>query len=171
MKQELKDLIVAPVQSFRLPEYGEIPDVGLYLEQTVKYINGYLAPFQSMELTTSMVSNYVKRGLIASPVKKQYGRTQIACLFFVAVAKSVLSIEDIALLFAVQAQSYSCEVAYGYFRAELSNVLDYVFGRKSALDNVGMESSDEKFLLRNLIIAVAHKIYLDQYLSAIRNSQ
>ena len=33
----------AYIEQFRLPRYREIPDVGLYLDQTVKYVNRYLA--------------------------------------------------------------------------------------------------------------------------------
>ena len=32
------------IEAFRLPRSREIPDVGLYLEQAVKYVNSFLAP-------------------------------------------------------------------------------------------------------------------------------
>ena len=168
MEKQWNDYMIAPVQAFRLPAYEEIPEVGLYLEQTIKYINRYLAPFPEMALTASMVSNYVKKGVIPGPVKKQYGRDQIASLLFVAVAKVAMSMEDIAQMFGIQAQTYSYAVAYAYFRSELENVLHYVFGLKDSLDYVGKESTQAKTLLRNLIIAVAHKLYLEQYLSILK---
>ena len=43
MKEEIKTALTASVRDFHLPRYREIPDVGLYLEQTVKYIDNYLA--------------------------------------------------------------------------------------------------------------------------------
>ena len=94
MEQAVKDAIKASVQSFQLPRYEEIPNIGLYLDQTVKYVSEYLAPLQSISLTSSMVSNYVKKGLVANAVKKQYYREQIAYLFFIAVAKNVLSMSS-----------------------------------------------------------------------------
>ena len=99
MKPKTKQIIADSLRDFHLPSYREIPDVGLYLDQTVKYVNRYLAPLGCMEITSSMVSNYVKKGLVENPVKKQYNREQIAYLFFIAVAKNVLSMEDIRLLF------------------------------------------------------------------------
>ena len=87
MTQENKDRLAASVQGFRLPRYQEIPTVGLYLEQTAKYISEILSPLEENCMTSSMISNYVKKKLIASPVKKQYSRDQIVYLFFVAVAK------------------------------------------------------------------------------------
>ena len=50
-------------------------------------------------------------------------------------------------------------------------MLDFVFGLKDHLDSVGRDHTEEKQLLRNVIIAVAHKIYLDQYLDAARAEQ
>ena len=34
--------MIAQISEFRMPRYREIPDVGLYLDQTVKYMNRYL---------------------------------------------------------------------------------------------------------------------------------
>lgn len=155
------------IENFYLPRYSDIPNVGLYLEQVVKYISEYLEPLGSFSLTGSMVSNYVKKGLVANPVKKQYYRDQIAYLFFIAVAKNVLSMEDIRLLFEMQRETYSAKRAYDYFCSEFENVLSFVFGTKETLDTVGHDNNDTKTMLRNTIIAVAYKVYLDKYLAAL----
>ena len=154
--------------TFRLPKYEEIPAVGLYLEQVVKYIEDALAPIGLAGLTPSMVSNYVKNGLIESPVRKQYSREQIAYLLFVAMAKSIVPLEDIRLLFSVQRQAYDSKTAYDYFCAEFINVLYFVFGLKPSLDQVGADSTYQKKLLRHTIIAVAHKIYLEKGFELVR---
>lgn len=60
------------ISGFRLPRYEQIPDVGLYLEQTVRYVNSFLAPLGEVELTASMASNYVKHKLLPAPRKKLY---------------------------------------------------------------------------------------------------
>ena len=87
MKQETKQQISSSIADFRLPRYHEIPNVGLYLEQATKYVCEYLEPLGEYTLTPSMISNYVKKGLIANPIKKQYSRDHIAYLFFIAMAK------------------------------------------------------------------------------------
>ena len=152
----------ACIEQFRMPRYREIPDVGLYLDQTVKYVNRYLAPLGCMEITSSMVSNYVKKGYISNPVRKQYDADQIAYLFFISIAKSVLSMENIARLFEMQKQTYTSEVAYDFFCLELENMLQYTFGLKDQLDLVGTpeEQTEAKTMLRSTIIAVTHIIYL-----------
>ncbi len=150
------------IEQFRMPRYREIPDVGLYLDQTVKYINRFLTPLGCMEITSSMVSNYVKKGYISNPVKKQYDAEQIAYLFFISVAKSVLSMDNIARLFAMQKRMYDAETAYDFFCDELENMLQFTFGLKEKIDEVGTpeDRSESKTMLRSTIIAVTHIIYL-----------
>ena len=171
MENRTKEEIRSSVTDFSLPRYNDIPNVGLYLEQVVKYISEYLAPLGSFSLTSSMVSNYVKKGLVENPVKKQYNREQIAYIFFIAVAKNVLSMEDISLLFEMQHKTYEQKRAYDYFCSEFENVLDYVFGIKEHLDNIGTDNNDTKTMLRNTIIAVAYKVYLDKYLAALHSGE
>ena len=69
MNQEIKQKIAESYLGFHLPRYQEIPDVGLYLVQAAKYINSCMAPLGETALTSSMISNYVKKGLIGNPVK------------------------------------------------------------------------------------------------------
>ena len=163
MTQEKKELLAAAVRRFRLPRYQEIPTVGLYLEQTTKYISQYLDPLEENCLTNSMIANYVKRKLIANPVKKQYGREQIAYLFFIAVAKNVLSLDSLERFIRVQERTYSLDQAYDYFCDELENILAFVFGLKSSPDDVGVTRTDEKMMLRSTIIAFSQKIYLEKF--------
>lgn len=157
----------ASIEAFRMPRYHEIPTVGLYLDQTVKYINGYLIPLGCMEITTSMVSNYVKKGYIDSPVRKQYSAEQIAYLFAIAVLKSVISMENISQLFTMQKRIYTAEVAYNYFCDELENMLRYTFGLKSEIDAIGKTESVEKDMLCSAITAVSHIIFLHSRFDAL----
>ncbi|MGI6280388.1 MAG: DUF1836 domain-containing protein [Acutalibacteraceae bacterium] len=167
MQHPDKNKLIESIKDFSLPKYHEIPNVGLYLEQTAKYITETLSPLFDNAITGSMISNYVKKGLVSNPVKKQYNREQIAYLIFIAVVKNVLSMDDIKLIIDIQKKTYTSEDAYGYFETELKNVLSYVFGLKAGLEEADLESSDEKLMLRNIIITVSHKIYLSKYLLLI----
>ena len=164
----MKRRMAGSIRGFRLPRYAEIPTVGLYLEQTIKYINSYLAPLGCLELTGSMVSNYVKKGLIPAPVKKQYFPEQISYLFFVALAKNLTSMENIDLLISVQRATYTLPVAYDYMCGELENMLFYFFGLKDSPEELGETESVEKNLLRGLIMSAANVIYLNNYIEYLR---
>ena len=167
MKQETKLQIAASIQDFRLPRYNEIPNVGLYLEQTSKFISEYLSPLGDYALTASMISNYVKKGLVSNPVKKQYDRDQIAYLFFIAVAKTVLSLDALVNFIELQKHTYPLPVAYDYFCTELEELLKYTFEVTDTMAYDDMESSDEKRLLYSCIVALTQKIYLEKCLEAI----
>ncbi len=159
------------IDGFRLPRYKEIPAVGLYLDQTVKYINSFLQPLGCMEITSSMVSNYVKQGLVNKPVGKLYYEDQIAHLIFITIAKSVLSMEHIALLFTYQQRVYKDQIAYDYFCSELENMLYFIFGLKDNVENIGNTASMEKEMLRSLIIAVANIIYLSHGFERLKENE
>lgn len=163
--------IADSLRDFRLPRYDEIPTVGLYLEQTTKYISEYLDPLQQGCLTASMISNYVKKHLIESPVKKQYSRDQIAYLIFIAIAKNVLSLDALMGFIALQKKTYSPQRAYDYFCRVFENLLLYTFEVKDTIDSVGDDSTDEKRLLYTCIAAVTQKIYLEKCLEAIANEE
>ena len=167
MKEETKVQIADSLRDFRLPRYNEIPNVGLYLEQATKYVGEYLAPLGEYTLTPSMISNYVKKGLIANPVKKQYGREQIAYLFFIAVAKSVLSLDALTGFIKLQQQTYTLPKAYDYFAEELENLLMFTFELTDTMKMVGEDNTDEKRLLYTCIVAAVQKVYLEKCLEAI----
>ena len=128
----------------------------------LNYIEDFVEPFHDITITGSMISNYVKKGLIENPTKKQYYRDQIAYLIFIAFAKSVLSLENIRMLVEMQKKTYGNQRAYDYFCEEFENILQFVFNLKETLDNVGSDVSDEKVMLRNTIVTISHKLYLDQ---------
>lgn len=155
------------LNNFRLPRFHEIPDVGFYLEQTTRYISQLLEPLGEGNVTGSMISNYVKKGLVANPVKKRYNREQIAYLIFVALAKNVLSLDILNQFIQMQKRTYSAEKAYDYFCNELENMIAFVFGQKLTLEDVGEDETAEKEMLRNTIIAIAYKIYLERSFAAL----
>lgn len=165
MNQRTKESVIRAVAQFRLPRYREIPDVGLYLDQVVKYIGQNLNTFGEVSITASMISNYVKKGLVDNPVKKQYDRQRIAYLIFITVVKNVLSLDHLARFIALQKRTYPPQRAYDYFCDELENILCHVFGVKETADIVGMDATEEKMMLRSAIIAVAHKVYLESCFS------
>ena len=161
------------IHNFHLPRYHEIPNMGLYLEQTSKYITEYLAPLGDYGLTNSMISNYVKKGLVANPVKKQYDREQIAYLFFIAVAKTVLSLDALTGFIELQKRTYPLDVAYDFFCRQFEGLLAFTCEVTDAMEisdpeHPGdSESLGARRLLYSCIVAVTQKIYLEKSLETI----
>lgn len=171
MKQMMQRFMAESMKQFSLPRYDSLPDMGLYLEQTVKYVNQLFAPLECVEITGSMVRNYVKMGLIENPVKKQYYAQHIAYVTAVTLLKQVIPLDQIHILFKRQKQVYPVQVAYDYFCMELENVLGYRFGLKDTIEDIGETSSIEKEMLRSAITAVSHTIFLNACLSRLANEE
>ena len=84
---------------FSYPKWEEIPNINLYLDQVLLYVNQIcppVSPDKEKGLTASMVNNYVKHGYLPKPDKKKYQRKQIARLIAITTLKSVFSIQEIA---------------------------------------------------------------------------
>lgn len=85
--------------TFSYPKWADIPNIDLYLDQVLLYVNQVCAPVsldKDKVLTASMVNNYVKHGYLTKPDKKKYQRQQIARLIAITTLKSVFSIQEIA---------------------------------------------------------------------------
>ncbi len=151
----------AQMQKLKLPRYEELPDLGLYLEQTITYINQILVPMGFSTLTSSMLSNYVKQGYISRPIKKQYFADQIGYLIFMSITKQVLSLEHIRALFEMQQKTYSARDAYNNFCLRLERMLGYLFGTCEEPLLYGEDATFEQQVLQSVIVATAHIIYLN----------
>ncbi len=85
--------------SRKLTDWEDIPDIELYMDQVVGYIDRQLAYIKSDEektLTPAMVNNYVKLGTLPKPEGKKYGKAHIARLFPLCVLKQILPLPVIA---------------------------------------------------------------------------
>ena len=171
-QKEIRETLKYSVENFRLPRYSELPRMGLYLEQVVKYINEFLLAVGCAEITTSMVSNYVKKGIIPPPVKKQYYADQIAYLIFIAFIKNVVSLENIVELFSMQKRGFTMAMAYDYFCAEYENMLSFVFGLKERPEeNLGVTQAVEKEFLRYVIISATNSVYISAYFAELKKER
>ena len=171
MNEISKRRMAETIKEFHMPRYGEIPNVGLYLDQTVQYINQSIQILGCPAVTNSMISNYVKLVDFVKPVKKLYYADQIVHLLVITIMKNVLSLENIHKLFRMQKGVYTDRVAYDYFCSELENMLLYIFEAKNTVEDVGVTTSDEKRMLRGAIISVSYMIYLNWCFEAMHEKE
>jgi hypothetical protein len=87
------------LNNFSFKSYEGKPDMDLYMEQMLGYLDRELSIFKTSSLdkqiTSSMINNYVKGDVIASPILKKYNREHIAQIEEVCTLKSVLSLNEI----------------------------------------------------------------------------
>lgn len=86
------------LEEFKLPRWADLPELDLYRDQLLTLLDKYLGPIWLDDgpiVTTSMVNNYVKNGLLPHPVKKRYTREHLAYLIAITFLKQVVSIGEI----------------------------------------------------------------------------
>lgn len=147
------------IREFDLPKYNEIPDVGLYLKQVVKYINETLQPWFDITVTDTMISNYVKMHLVPNAVKKQYYRDQIASFLFIVLAKPIVSLDNIQTLLNMRQEKYEADEAYELFRSSFMKTLRSIFCEEEYESQPADAYQD---LIRNIIIAIVQKYYIEK---------
>ena len=123
-------------------EWDSFPDIGLYMDQVLSYMPRQLIDLGETEtLTSAMVNNYIKDGLLPRAEGKKYSRTHLAYLTAICAMKQVISVRDACELIregerlglAAEAvrretpeekQGGSTRLIYDYFCRELDRALD-----------------------------------------------
>ena len=113
--------------NFSYPKWEDIPNIDLYLDQVLLYVNQVCAPIspdKDKGLTASMVNNYVKHGYLTKPDKKKYQRKQIARLIAITTLKSVFSIQEIAQTLNTLQTQASSDQLYDAFVVYMNHGID-----------------------------------------------
>ena len=120
----------ARMEQERPTPWEELPDLALYMDQIISYMPRQLIHFDESEaLTSAMVNNYIKDGLVPRAEGKRYGPTHLGYLTAVAALKQVLSVRETGtLLAAARARNKPPEELYGYFCRALDQALTETAG-------------------------------------------
>ena len=88
------------IMKIHIPRWNELPEIDLYLDQVVNYLEKHLGQYNVNEedkiITKTMINNYVKLGIMPAPEKKKYSREHMLTLIFIYYFKNILSISDIS---------------------------------------------------------------------------
>ena len=122
--EELLDL-KRRLEQERPADWRELPDIALYMDQIISYLPRQLIHFDDSEaLTSAMVNNYIKEGLVPRAAGKRYGPIHLGYLTAVCALKKVLSVRDMGILIAAgEARDKTPEELYQYFCAALDRAL------------------------------------------------
>lgn len=87
------------LDNFSFKNYEELPDLELYMDQVMTYLDRQLQIFQTSSLdkqiTPSMINNYVKGEVIPSPIQKKYSKEHLSAIEEVCTLKQVLTIAEV----------------------------------------------------------------------------
>lgn len=152
----------------RLPAWDSLPDIDLYMDQVLLLVDRSLRGFPGYEergLTASMVNNYVKQGVLPSPVKKRYGRAHLAFLLIICVLKPALPISAIKAVTARQLQMRPLEQVYEDFRRIYGETTEVVAAERSrdAAEKDGAEDIWRASLRASAEQALAMRLYRERF--------
>ena len=157
-----------------MPRWNELPNVDLYLDQVVTFINSSLNSFilsnvsnssktENQVLTKTMINNYVKNKLIEPPKKKKYSKVQLAKLFVICILKQVYSMNDIKDLINIALQHSDIKIAYNSFCDQFEEALLCTYKRKDYIDNYSKDDTN-KYLLKSVLLSCCYTIYTQNFL-------
>ena len=142
------------LETDRPVDWEELPDIALYMDQVISYMPRQIIRFDEAEqITSAMVNNYIKDGVVPRADGKRYGRAHIGFLTAVCTMKKVLSVSQIKTLFDAIPDGSDPQILYGYFTAALDRALKETAG--------SLELKDDETLAR-LALGLALRSYADQ---------
>ena len=151
------------VNNFHIPRWNELPNIDLYMDQVLNYIENSLKDYIKVEsdekfITKTMINNYVKQGIINPPVNKKYNRLHIAELFSICILKQVYSISEVKSLIKLALEANSAENSYDRFCDYLTDSLISTFNGTEYSSNRSL--TPEQYLLKNAVQSFANKLYV-----------
>lgn len=140
----------------RPARWEELPDLALYMDQLISYMPRQLIKLEEGDLLTSaMVNNYSKDGLLPRADGKRYSQEHLASLTVICALKKVLTLKEMnVLLTAARGEAESNRALYDDFRGLLDQALTETAGR--------LEEEVPREELPRLALNLALRSYADQ---------
>ena len=136
-------------------EWEAFPDIGLYMDQLISYMPRQLIHYGEGEsLTSAMVNNYIKDGLLPRADGKKYGRTHLAYLTAICALKRVLSVRETKALLHAAAEGEEDWALYAKFLGQMDMALE------RTADALDPDTPREE--LAGLALSLALRSYADQ---------
>ena len=160
------------MQQQRPVEWDLLPDIPLYMDQVVSYLKRQTFHLNRGEeppaITSAMVNNYIKDGLLPRARGKRYDREHLCELTVIALLKNVLSVRDMKLLLEHLNREGGEEAFYEDF---CRRVNDGFSAAAAAIDADIPESELASHALDLAIASCAARLACEAVLSIIRSRE
>ena len=146
--------------------WPEFPEIKLYKDQILSYMERQLINFDdNSQITSAMLNNYIKDKLLPSADGKKYLREHLAGFTEICVLKQVLTVRDTGLLLQQELEGSSHETFYEKFRG----ILDVALARTSERieQNLEFEALSD-MALRLAVSSYCDKLAAERMLEIIR---
>ena len=127
------------MESDRPVGWDALPDIDLYMDQVVSYLARQTAGGNEPSMTSAMINNYVKDGLMPRACGKRYHREHLVYLTVIGLLKNVLTVKDMKLLLEQEIREGEEEQFYERFLTQLDGAYRGVNERiPETLDEIGL---------------------------------
>ncbi len=149
--------------------WNNIPDIDLYMDQILSYMTRqHLGLEVNENLTSSMVNNYTKQGLMPRAKGKRYNREHIAYLTAICLLKQVVSVSDTKTLLDYQIKDSEIRRFYEKYTQILDEELINV-------DNLIRTTTSKKSIadlaLKLAISSYAHKLACECLIDSLKEEE
>lgn len=107
------------LETNRPEQWDRIPDIDLYMDQLKSYMErqhiGFELTGTEETLTSSMVNNYIKSGILPRAKGKRYNRSHIGILTAICLLKQVLKVDEVGKLLQSCLQGRDVQSFYSDF--------------------------------------------------------
>ena len=132
--------------------WDKLPDIPLYMDQVVGYLARQLVSVGDGDaLTSAMINNYIKDGLVERAHGKKYGQEHLAYLTAISALKQVMSVREMKVLTTVGREMRAPQRQYEYFCQYLGQAMT------EAADRLDEDTSDHD--LPKLVLDLAMRSY------------
>ena len=132
--------------------WDRLPDIPLYMDQVVSYLSRQMISIGDGDpLTSAMINNYIKDGLVERANGKKYGQEHLAYLTAISALKQVMSVREMKVLTTVGREMRAPERQYEYFCSYLDQAMN------DAADLLDADTSDHD--LPKLVLELAMRSY------------
>ncbi len=151
--------VQARLSEYSLPTWEALPDIELYMDQVISILRKYLSIFygeagSEKHITSAMINNYVKLGLMPAPVKKKYARTHLAYLLIICTLKQTLDMATIQKIIPLHLDTEEVMKTYASFVYNQHKAYLYVSNSLRAVADPILEEDNQE-RLNDLLMQVA----------------
>ena len=152
------------MMDFHIPRWNELPEIELYMNQLIEYINRTLGVFFGRvgisPITKSMINNYVKARIVEAPVKKRYSRVNLAMIIVVYILKSCYSTEEVGKLIKLGTRLGDKRETYDRFCLAVEKAIKDVYSGEVHIINEKPAGRGAHYLMDNFALSFASKFYV-----------
>ena len=153
----------------RPASWENLPDIALYMDQVISYLPRQLIHYGEGEnLTSAMVNNYIKDGLLPRADGKKYDQTHLAYLTAICALKQVLSVKEMKALIQDGLRDREPERVYNYFCRALDSSL---MEAADTLDEGTQQENLSRLALELALRSYANRLACQRILSLLQEKE